>query len=180
MLQRIGIAQAILNDPQVLFLDEPFSGLDPVGRRELREIVRELNSRGVTIFFSSHILSDVESLCNRFAILFGGKLVDSGQLHDAIGGESQTVEIIATGVPGGVCQELKNRGVELVVLGERVKLLVSRGSGIASVIEAVERNHGVVVSVNPVRPSLEELFLRQIDSATYRISAETRKIERPG
>ena len=78
MLQRVGIAQAILHDPQVVFLDEPMSGLDPVGRREVRDIILELKNQGRTIFFSTHILSDAEMLCDRVAVLVGGKLQGVG------------------------------------------------------------------------------------------------------
>ena len=79
MLQRVGIAQAILHDPQVIFLDEPMSGLDPVGRREVRDIILDLKQQGRTVFFSTHILSDAEMLCDRVAVLAGGKLQGSGR-----------------------------------------------------------------------------------------------------
>lgn len=169
MLQRIGVAQAILNDPQVLFLDEPFSGLDPIGRRELREIVRRLNSRGVTIFFSSHILSDVESLCDRFAILLGGKLLDSGRLQEVMERESQAVEVIATGVSPAARGGLNSYAGEVVVLGDRLKIVVHETVGIAPLVEMIERDGGRIVAVNPVRPSLEDLFMRHIERESSRV-----------
>lgn len=85
MLQRIGVAQALVNDPEIVFLDEPMSGLDPVGRHQLREIILDLKREGKTIFFNTHILSDVELLCDRVGILNQGKLVASGKVHDLAG-----------------------------------------------------------------------------------------------
>ena len=83
MLQRVGLAQALLNDPEVVFLDEPMSGLDPLGRRQVRDLILALRARGCTVFFSSHILSDAEALCSRVAIMAQGKLVAIGQAHRA-------------------------------------------------------------------------------------------------
>jgi ABC-2 type transport system ATP-binding protein len=82
MLQRVGIAQAIINDPEVVFFDEPMSGLDPLGRREIRELILRLRSRGCTVFFSSHVLSDAEALCSRVAILSSGRLAATGELSE--------------------------------------------------------------------------------------------------
>src|SRR5271170_6029612 len=94
MLQRAGIAQAILHDPQVVFLDEPMSGLDPVGRREVRDIILELKNQGRTIFFSTHILSDAELLCDRVAVLVGGKLQGVGAPRELMSMEVQGMEIL--------------------------------------------------------------------------------------
>src|SRR5277367_24603 len=94
MLQRVGIAQAILHDPQVIFLDEPTSGLDPVGRREVREIILDLKKQGRTIFFSTHILSDAEMLCDRVAVLLGGKLQGVGAPRELVSMEVQGMEIL--------------------------------------------------------------------------------------
>src|SRR4029453_18844420 len=84
MLQRVGIAQALLNDPEVIFLDEPMSGLDPLGRRDVRALILELRDQGRTVFFSSHILSDAETLCRRVAIVAGGRLAAAGKLSDIL------------------------------------------------------------------------------------------------
>lgn len=99
MLQRVGVAQALVNDPEVVFLDEPMSGLDPVGRRELRDIILDLKREGKTIFFNSHILSDVEALCDRVGILHAGKLVACGSVRELTesGGNLEDVFIQAVG-----------------------------------------------------------------------------------
>src|SRR5688500_5104648 len=100
MLQRVGIAQALINEPEVVFLDEPMSGLDPIGRREIRELIAELRTQGTTVFMSTHILSDIEALCDNVAILRQGKLAATGKLDDLLSaaGETQTFEINVKGV----------------------------------------------------------------------------------
>ena len=97
MLQRVGLAQALVNDPEVVFLDEPMSGLDPVGRREVRDLIASLRTQGKTVFMCSHILSDIEVLCDSVAILKRGRLAHAGSLEELRAGEANTVEIIATG-----------------------------------------------------------------------------------
>src|SRR5437016_7914723 len=97
MLQRVGMAQALVNDPEIVFLDEPMSGLDPVGRREFRDLIASLNSEGKTVFMCSHILSDIEVLCDSIAILKGGKLAHAGTLEELRSAEANAIEIIASG-----------------------------------------------------------------------------------
>ncbi len=162
MLQRIGLAQAVINDPKVLFLDEPFSGLDPIGRRELREMIQQLNRQGVTIFFSSHILSDLESLCNRYAILHQGRLLDSGKLEEALDRESQTIEVVAGGVRKEEALCLEDLVQDMTQIGDRVRFLVPREAGLTRIVETVERAGGKILTIHPVRPSLEEVFFRRI------------------
>jgi ABC-2 type transport system ATP-binding protein len=98
MLQRVGIAQALLNDPEVVFLDEPMSGLDPLGRREVRNLILSLRDRGCTVFFSSHVLSDAEALCNRVAIMAGGKLIASGRIADLHAFQAHGWELVVADV----------------------------------------------------------------------------------
>src|SRR5438045_4404759 len=100
MLQRVGLAQSLINDPEIVFLDEPMSGLDPVGRREIRDLIASLREKGTTVFMSTHILSDIEALCDEVAILRGGKLAASGSLKDLLtaSGESSTLEITIQGI----------------------------------------------------------------------------------
>jgi ABC-2 type transport system ATP-binding protein len=100
MLQRVGLAQALINEPEIVFLDEPMSGLDPIGRREIRELIAELRERGTTVFMSTHILSDIEALCDNVAILRGGQLAATGKLDDLLSesGEKQTFEINLQGI----------------------------------------------------------------------------------
>jgi len=162
MLQRIGLAQAIINDPKVLFLDEPFSGLDPIGRRELREMILRLNRSGTTIFFSSHILSDLESLCDRYAILHQGKLLDSGKLEEALNSESQTMEVIVEGFRQTDLPCIEDLVQQVTPIGDRVRFLVHRDAGLTRIVETIERAGARILTIQPVRPSLEELFFRRI------------------
>src|SRR3954469_5491241 len=97
MLQRVGLAQAIVNDPEIVFLDEPMSGLDPVGRREVRDLIASLRTEGKTVFMCSHILSDIEVLCDNVAILKQGRVAHSGSLDDLRAAENKLIEVIATG-----------------------------------------------------------------------------------
>src|SRR4029450_2610991 len=98
MLQRVGLAQALINDPEIVFFDEPMSGLDPIGRREIRELILELREKGTTVFMSTHILSDVEALCDEVAILRRGKLAATGNLEELLSrqGEQQIYEVSLT------------------------------------------------------------------------------------
>ena len=104
MVQRVGIAQALVNDPEVVFLDEPMSGLDPLGRRDIRALILRLRDAGKTVFFSSHILSDAETLCSRAAIVAGGRLATSGRLSDMAGYEVRGWEVVMTGVGAGAAR----------------------------------------------------------------------------
>ena len=97
MLQRVGLAQALVNDPEVVFLDEPMSGLDPVGRREVRDLIASLRTQGKTVFMCSHILSDIEVLCDNVAILKGGRLAHAGSIDELRAREANLIEIVATG-----------------------------------------------------------------------------------
>jgi ABC-2 type transport system ATP-binding protein len=163
MLQRVGLAQALINDPEVVFLDEPMSGLDPVGRREVRDLVAALRDEGKTVFMSSHILSDIEVLCDRVAILQRGRLAHLGPL-DVLrqrAGKSNYVEIVATGTKAAnlmpyipVAYRL---GVGDTASGLRIE--VPEEQNVDEVIAALRKVGGQLVSVQPIRQSLEELFL---------------------
>src|SRR5262250_3391248 len=98
MLQRVGIAQALVNDPEVVFLDEPMSGLDPLGRRDIRQLILRLRDRGCTVFFSSHVLSDAEALCSRVAVLARGRLAAAGELSELLQFQVRAWELIVTGL----------------------------------------------------------------------------------
>src|SRR5947199_7722559 len=107
MMQRVGLAQSLINDPEIVFFDEPMSGLDPVGRREVRELIAGLRDKGVTVFMSTHILSDIEALCDEVAILRGGKLAASGRLDELLtkSDEHRSLEISVTGVAADAIRE---------------------------------------------------------------------------
>src|SRR5215204_7283620 len=110
MLQRVGLAQALINEPEIVFFDEPMSGLDPIGRREIRQLIVELRTRGTTVFMSTHILSDIEALCDNVAILRKGKLAATGNLHELLtnSGETQTFEIVVKGVSAKILENSIN------------------------------------------------------------------------
>ena len=163
MLQRVGLAQALVNDPAIVFLDEPMSGLDPVGRREVRDLIAGLRQDGKTVFMNSHILSDIEVLCDRVAILKRGKLAQVGHLDELRrgGGETDRVEVIATGTGTAALLLLLPEGdkfqVSATASGVRIEL--ANEQQVDEVIAALRRVGGKLVSVQPVRQSLEDLFV---------------------
>lgn len=165
MLQRVGLAQSLINDPEVLFLDEPMSGLDPIGRREVRDLIAALRQEGKTVFMCSHILSDIEVLCDRVAILRGGRLAHLGYLDElrqqAVG--RNLVEVIISGIDAAALREHLPGGNDFLVdstpAGLRVELKDEKD--VDSVIAALRKSGGKLVSVQPLRQSLEELFLNQ-------------------
>ncbi|HEX8398299.1 MAG TPA: ABC transporter ATP-binding protein [Pyrinomonadaceae bacterium] len=165
MLQRVGLAQSLINEPEVVFLDEPMSGLDPVGRREIRELIADLREKGVTVFMSTHILSDIEALCDRVAILRKGKLAATGKLDELLtqSGETQSFEITLNGIsPEALAPILQNLNpVSLVPTTSGARIQIEEESQIESVLAASRNLGGKLVSVQPVRQSLEELFVRE-------------------
>ena len=162
MIQRIGLAQAIINDPEVVFLDEPMSGLDPLGRRDVRQTILGLKRNGVTVFFSSHILPDVEALCDRVAILNRGRLQQVGALHEILKVKIEAHEIVLAGVTAETSSGLKSLCAELTPMGERLQLRAANPQQVEAII-TYALAHGVgLVSVNPIRPSLEDHFFTEV------------------
>ncbi len=162
MLQRVGIAQALMNDPELVFLDEPMSGLDPLGRREVRDLILELKGRGKTVFFSTHILSDAETLCDHVAILNRGRLQGCGELRDILRMEVATTEVVLEEVSAPVLEELRRLSGAVVHTGERVRLEIPTETDVVKVLEIALRNRLKVVSVNPIKCSLEDYFLARV------------------
>jgi ABC-2 type transport system ATP-binding protein len=165
MLQRVGLAQAIINDPEIIFLDEPMSGLDPVGRREVRDLIASLRARGKTVFMCSHILSDIEVLCDRVAIMRRGRLAETGRLEELRqrAGESGRVEILAAGANADSIRQslpvLKDAHITHTAAGARIEVADERD--VDAALAALRQAGGRLVSVQPVRQSLEELFVRE-------------------
>jgi ABC-2 type transport system ATP-binding protein len=159
MLQRVGLAQALVNDPEIVFLDEPMSGLDPVGRREVRDLIASLRTQGKTVFMCSHILSDIEVLCDSVAILKQGRLAHAGSLAELRAGEANTVEVIATGADAEVLKQRLGQGATVTTTAGGVRIEVADETQVDEVIAALRSVNGKLVSVQPVRQSLEELFL---------------------
>jgi ABC-2 type transport system ATP-binding protein len=164
MLQRVGLAQALVNDPSVVFLDEPMSGLDPVGRREVRDLIASLRATGTTVFFCSHILSDIEVLCDRVAIMRRGRLAHVGRLEDLKGaGGGRAMELVVTGA------ELTRLESSLAnVTGARVtatpggaRVEVASERDVDETLRAVRSAGARLVSIQPVGNALEELFVSE-------------------
>jgi ABC-2 type transport system ATP-binding protein len=171
MLQRVGLAQALVNDPEVLFLDEPMSGLDPLGRREVRDLIASLREQGKTVFFSSHVLSDVEALCDRVAILNRGRLIECGRLSDILSRSSSEMEIIVSNVSEATLAELRGLATTIVTTAEGARIRVRSEFEVERVLAIVHRGQGRLVSVGPVRESLEDLFVREISGDAPALSA---------
>jgi ABC-2 type transport system ATP-binding protein len=159
MLQRVGLAQAILHDPALVVLDEPMSGLDPVGRREVRDIILELKQQGKTVLFSTHILTDAEMLCDRVGVIVGGKLQGIGAPGEIVGLKAHGMEILFELVASD------DRGHALLTqatrTGDRFRLEVEEGD----LYEAIEELRAVgarILSVTQIKPSLEEYFMHLV------------------
>ena len=159
MLQRVGLAQALINDPEIVFLDEPMSGLDPVGRREVRDLIASLRAEGKTVFMCSHILSDIEVLCDSVAILKSGRLAHAGSLDELRSRETRLVEIIATDAPADALKQQLEVRATVTTTASGVRIEVSDEQEVDAVIAALRRVNGKLISIQPVRQSLEELFL---------------------
>jgi ABC-2 type transport system ATP-binding protein len=161
MLQRIGIAQALVNDPEIVFMDEPMSGLDPIGRREVRDLLLSLRTQGKTVFFSSHILSDVEALCDRAAILSRGKLVRCGTVQELTGIEGSAVEVVALGIHSAGLDRFSQTLSSLQSANATpngVHLVLSDESEIDKTLVLIRELGGKLFSINPRRVSLEDVF----------------------
>jgi ABC-2 type transport system ATP-binding protein len=157
MLQRIGIAQAIIHNPKLVFLDEPMSGLDPIGRHEVRDLIQSLKDEGKTVFFSTHILSDAEALCDRVAVINHGEVRGVGVVQELLGRFSGTVEVIWD----GALHALDALGGEIHTSGETARAIVPQAD-LEKVIDKIRSAHGKLLSVTPVRASLEDFFLEKI------------------
>lgn len=160
MVQRAGLAQALINDPQLVFLDEPMSGLDPVGRRMVSNLILDLKRTGKTVFFSTHILSDAETLCDRVALLKDGRMLQVGRLDEILKLDVSHLEVLVTGVDTARLEELP-AGVGRHPVGERWGLEVPEGS-LGTVVRGVEQAGGRILSVHPVRQSLEDYFFKEL------------------
>jgi ABC-2 type transport system ATP-binding protein len=159
MLQRVGLAQALINNPEVVFLDEPMSGLDPVGRREVRDLIASLRAEGKTVFMSSHILSDIEVLCDSVAILKHGKLAHAGSIEQLRAQEANLIEVVATGAEPEVLKQKLGDHARVTADASGVRIQVQDEKEVDAVIAALRQSNGKLVSVQPVKQSLEDLFV---------------------
>src|ERR1700757_2604351 len=162
MLQRAGIAQAILHNPKLVFLDEPMSGLDPLGRREVRDLMEQLKQEGKTVFFSTHILSDAEALCDRVAIVNKGELKGVGKVADLTSTVQGKVDLVWQGTH--VPASMKALGAECHVSGDTVRAVIAETQQDAA-IDALRRERTRLISITPVRTSLEQYFVEKLGRA---------------
>lgn len=158
MIQRIGLAQSLLNDPDLIILDEPLSGLDPVGRKEFREIILNLKERSKTVFFSSHILPDVEMVCDRVGIIINGRLVKTGEVGQMLGEATKSVDITAQfpSKPPDI------KGADRII-ARGTQVFITTAGDPQPVIRQIMDAGGKVVSVSPHRKNLEELFMAEME-----------------
>ncbi len=163
MLQRIGIAQALINDPQLVVLDEPMSGLDPVGRKEVRDLILSLKEAGKTIFFSSHILHDAELLCDRVSILVKGRIVAIGQVKELLGKAStSSIEVVVEGLSAeglAHAHPLLHRSVRQ---SDRTLLVLKGHEHLNGLLDVIRASKATLLSITPHQSSLEDLFMREV------------------
>ena len=180
MLQRVGIAQALINDPEVVFLDEPMSGLDPLGRRDVRQLILKLRERGVTVFFSSHVLADAEALCSRVAILAGGRLVASGRMADLQPFQVRAWELVVANVPAGALERHRSRVHRVSALGDqRYSLELPLEPPPDLLLRELLSEGAKLVSLNPVRDTLEDFFVRKVGEQSNSRMAALAPFEAP-
>lgn len=159
MLQRVGIAQAILHNPKLVFFDEPMSGLDPLGRREVRDLMEQLKQEGKTVFFSTHILSDAEALCDRVAIIHKGELRGVGAVEDLTSTVQGKVEVVWQGTQ--IPASMKALGADCHVSGETVRAVLPESQQDAA-IDALRRERIRLIAMTPLRTSLEAYFVEKL------------------
>ena len=163
MLQRVGIAQALLNEPEVVFFDEPMSGLDPLGRREVRNLILSLRDRGCTVFFSSHVLSDAEALCNRVAIMAGGRLVASGRIADLQAFQAHGWELVVGSLTADSLERHRARVRRVTPLGhDRYSLELPLEPAPELLLRDLIAAGAHLVSLNPMRETLEDFFVKKV------------------
>ena len=176
MIQRVGIAQALVNDPEVVFLDEPMSGLDPLGRRQVRNLILKLRDRGTTVFFSSHVLSDAEALCSRVGILAGGRLVVSGRIADLQAFEVHGWELVVSGVGPTLLDRYRSRIERVTPLGDqRYSLELPLHPNPELLLADFIAGGAKLVSLTPMRDTLEDFFVKKVgEQVTSRFDAKKR------
>lgn len=162
MLQRVGIAQALINDPELVVLDEPMSGLDPIGRKEVRDLIFRLKDSGKTVMFSSHILHDAELLCDRVAMIMKGKLVACGHVSELIAGDTtHEVDMVIDRLLPEALERIKPLANKVVLQGERVMVVLTSQQRVDEVLDVIHSAKAKLVAVTPHKASLEDLFIRK-------------------
>ena len=161
MLQRVALAAALVHDPELLVLDEPMSGLDPVGRKEVRDLILEEKRRGRTVFFSSHILGDVEMLCDRVCILRKGEVVVAGALRDLLSAGNRHSEVTIGGASQRLREALASIASATREVGDLLVMEVEGDDAVRDVVQRALADGARLESVTPKRETLENLFVRR-------------------
>jgi ABC-2 type transport system ATP-binding protein len=162
MLQRVGIAQALINDPELVILDEPMSGLDPIGRKEVRDLVLRLKESGKTVMFSSHILHDAELLCDRVAMIMKGRLVACGHVSELMAGDTtHEVEMVIDRLLPEALERIRPLASKVVLQGERVMAVLTSQQSVDQALDVIRSAKAKLVALTPHKASLEDLFIRK-------------------
>lgn len=164
MLQRIGLAQALIHDPEIVILDEPMSGLDPLGRKQVRDLILSLRDQGKTVFFSTHIIPDVEMICDRVGIVVKGKLLAAGRVEELVSsGHTESVEIIWEGVDAQDLPQVTAMATRMLQRGRRCLVVLPGPERVEEVLASIRTHGGTLISVTPQKGTLEDLFFEQAD-----------------
>jgi ABC-2 type transport system ATP-binding protein len=179
MLQRVGIAQALINDPELVIFDEPMSGLDPLGRRDVHALILRLRDRGCTVFFSSHVLSDAETLCSKVAILAKGRLVAGGRLTDLAQFRVRGWELVLANVTETMLQPLQSRARRIVRIAEgRYALDLPLEMAPERLLSEMTAAGATLVSLNPIRDTLEDFFVQKVTAPS--VQSASRQVDERG
>jgi len=162
MQQRIGIASALLCDPELLFLDEPTSALDPIGRKEVRDIMIELKNRGKTVFLNSHLLSEVEMVCDSAAIISKGTIIKQGKMNELLEGDT-VLDIHAEDITNEILNKLEKIDEDVVFDGKNIKMHINQNRQIHDIASLIIAGGGKLYGLTPHRNSLEELFIKLVE-----------------
>lgn len=164
MLQRVGLAQALIHDPELVILDEPMSGLDPIGRKQVRDLILSLRDRGKTVFFSTHIIPDVEMICDRVGIVVKGQLLASGRVDELVSaGHTQSIEIVCEGIHADEISAIKKVAIRVLQQGKRCLVVLHGSIHLEEILVVIRAHGGHLISVVPQKGSLEDIFLQQTD-----------------
>jgi len=158
MLQRVGLAQALIHDPELVILDEPMSGLDPIGRKQVRDLILSLRDQGKTVFFSTHIIPDVEMICDRVGLIVKGKLLATGRVDELVSQGVQSVEVVCRGITVADVPSIAAMAARLVQRGPQALIVLPRPDRLEELLAEIRACGGTLISVTPHKGSLEELF----------------------
>jgi len=167
MVQRLGLAQALIADPEIVILDEPMSGLDPIGRKDVRDLIFSLRSEGRTVLFSTHILSDVEAICDRIGIIAEGKLTDCGTLSSLLKPGVRAVEVVAQNAPRELVSRLASDGAQVLERDDGTVLTFPTEEAADAAVRQIVTGGGRVVSLAPHRDTLEALFVQRARGSAH-------------